>query len=226
MRKLVVAVALLAILLVVLDRVAVAGVQREIARQIEGAYDLAETPSVEVKGIPFLTQAIAGRYDEIHIGIGKVEREGVRLERVDATLYGVTAPLSDLIQNPAGAEITADRVTGTVVISKQTLSALAPHGIKVEGAGDDALHVSGNLSVLGNRVPVTADLKIKVVPGGIRLTPANVKLAGGISVPDPERLITFTVPVKKLPLNLKITRVRPTSDGLAVQGTASDVPLR
>lgn len=125
MRKLVVAVALLAILLVVLDRVAVVGVQREIARQIEAKYDLAQTPSVQVKGIPFLTQAISGRYEEISIGIGKVEREGVQLERIDATLYGVTAPLSDLIQNAAATEIRADRVTGTVVISRQTLSAHA-----------------------------------------------------------------------------------------------------
>ncbi|TQS24466.1 DUF2993 domain-containing protein [Microbispora sp. KK1-11] len=226
MRKLVVAVALLAIVLVVLDRVAVVGVQREIARQIEAKYDLAEAPSVQVKGIPFLTQAISGRYEEISIGIGKVEREGVQLERIDATLYGVTAPLSDLIQNAAATEIRADRVTGTVVISRQTLSAHAPRGIKVEGAGDDKLRVSGNVPVLGNQVPVTADMKIQVVQGGIRLTPANVKIAGAIPVPNPERLISFNVPVKNLPLNLRITRVKSTSEGLAVQGTASDVPLR
>lgn len=82
------------------------------------------------------------------------------------------------------------------------------------------------MPVLGNQVPVTADMKIQVVQGGIRLTPANVKIAGAIPVPNPERLISFTVPVKNLPLNLKITRVKSTSEGLAVQGTASDVPLR
>ncbi|GGO29200.1 hypothetical protein GCM10010116_58490 [Microbispora rosea subsp. aerata] len=226
MRKLVVAVALLAILLVILDRVAVAGVQREIARQIEGAYDLAQTPTVQVKGIPFLTQAVSGRYEEIAIGIGKVEREGVELERVDATLYGVTAPLADLIQNAAATEIKAERVTGTVVISRQTLSARAPRGIKVEGSDGDALRVSGKVSVLGNQVPVSADMKIQVAKGAIRLTPTNVKIADGIPVPNAERLISFTVPVKDLPLNLRITRVKSTSEGLAVQGTASDVSLR
>ncbi|WP_169953068.1 DUF2993 domain-containing protein [Microbispora sp. H11081] len=226
MRKLVVAVALLAILLVVLDRVAVVGVQREIARQIEATYDLAQAPSVQVKGIPFLTQAVSGRYEEIAIGIGEVEREGIRLERIDATLHGVTAPLSDLVQNAAATEIRAERVTGTVIISRETLSARAPRGIKVEGTGDDAVRVSGNVSVLGNQVPVTADMKIQVVQGAIRLTPTNVKLAGSIPVPNAERLISFTVPVKDLPLNLRVTRVTSTSEGLAVQGTASDVLLR
>lgn len=226
MRKLVVAVVMLAILLVVLDRVAVVGVQREIARQIEAQYDLAQPPSVQVKGLPFLTQAFSGRYEEIAIGIGEVEREGVQLERIDATLYGVTAPLADLIQNAAAAKIGADRVVGTVVISRRTLSAHAPKGIKVEGAGDDKLRVSGNVTVLGNQVPVTADMKIEMIKDGIRLTPASVRLAGAIPVPNPERLISFTVPVKNLPLNLRITRVTSTSEGLAVQGTASDVSFK
>lgn len=226
MRKLVVALILLAILLVVVDRVAVVGVQREIARQIEAKYDLAQTPSVQVKGIPFLTQAISGRYEEIAIGIDGVSRQGVELSRIDATLYGVTAPLADLIQNAATVKIRAERVTGTVVISRETLSARAPKGIKVEGTGDDEVRVSGDLTVLGRSVPVTADMKLDVVKGGVRLTPTNIKVAGAFSVPNPERLMTYTVPVKDLPLNLEITRVRSTSEGLAVEGTATDVPLR
>ncbi|MEZ0073041.1 DUF2993 domain-containing protein [Planotetraspora sp. GP83] len=226
MRKLVVFLILLAILLVVVDRVAVVGVQREIARQIEAKYDLAEPPTVRIEGIPFLTQAISGRYEEIAIGMGPMTREGVKLSKIDATLYGVSAPLADLLKNAEKTRIRAERVTGTIVISRETLSARAPHGIRVEGDGGDTLKVSGNLTVLGRTVPVTADMKLEVVQGGVRLTPASVKIAGGISVPSPERLITFTVPVKNLPLNLKITSVKSTPQGLAVEGTATDVPLR
>ncbi|MCT9934753.1 DUF2993 domain-containing protein [Planotetraspora sp. A-T 1434] len=226
MRKLVVFLILLAILFAVVDRVAVVGVQREIARQIEAKYDLAEPPSVQVKGIPFLTQAISGRYEEIAIGMGPMTREGVKMSKIDATLYGVSAPLSDLLKNAEKTRISAERVTGTIVISRETLSARAPRGIRVEGDGGDTLKVSGNLTVLGRTVPVTADMKLEVVQGGVRLTPASVKIAGGFSVPSPERLITFTVPVKNLPLNLKITSVKSTPQGLAVEGTATDVPLK
>ncbi|MEW9528784.1 DUF2993 domain-containing protein [Microbispora sp. NPDC049125] len=227
MRKLVVFLIVIGILLVVVDRVAVVGVQREIAKQVEAQYDLTDPPSVQIKGVPFLTQAISGRYDEIAVAIGPLTRQGVQLSSIDATLYGVTAPLSQLIQNPSGADIRAERITGTVVISHKTLSAQAPRGIKIEGGGGGGtLRVSGELTFLGRQVPVTADMRLDVVQGGVKLTPVNVKLAGAIPVPNPERYITYTVPVKDLPLNLRITGVKTTPQGLAIEGTATDVPLR
>jgi hypothetical protein len=226
MRKLVVFLILLAVLLAIVDRVAVAGVEREVGRQIEAKYDLSATPTVEIKGIPFLTQAISGRYDEIAIRMGPMTREGVKLSRIDATLYGVSAPLADLIKDVTKTDLRAERVTGTVVISRETLDARAPRGIRVEGNGGDTVRISGKLSVLGQSVPVTADMKLEVVQGAVRLTPTKVKIAGSIPVPNAEKLVTFTVPVKNLPLNLKITSVRSTPEGLAVEGTATDVPLR
>ncbi|WP_214109744.1 LmeA family phospholipid-binding protein [Acrocarpospora catenulata] len=225
MRKLMVSILVLGILLVILDRVAVVGVQREIARQIEAKYKLEATPTVTIEGIPFLTQALAGRYEEISIQIGGITQHGVKLSGIDATLNGVNAPLMDLIQNAAAVDLRAERVTATIVISRETLDARAPRGIKVEGTGD-ALRVSGNLNVLGQQVPVTADLKVEVNRGAVRLTPTNVKLAGGVPVPNANRLMTFTVPIGELPFNLRITSVRTTPEGLAVQGSATDVPLR
>ncbi|WP_030451625.1 DUF2993 domain-containing protein [Herbidospora cretacea] len=227
MRKLVVALLVLVVLAVVLDRVAVAGVQREIAKQVQASADLDAPPTVQVKGVPFLTQAIGGRYEEIAIDIGDIQREGIRLSDVQATLYGVKAPLMDLIQNAAGAEIVAERVSGTVTISEETLNSRAPRGIKIEGGGGNGtVRVSGEVTALGNQVPVTADMKIEVKDGVLRLTPAKVTIAGGFTVPNAERLITFTVPVQGLPLDLKIDEVRSApGGGLVVDATATDVPL-
>jgi hypothetical protein len=224
MRKFLVFLILLAVVLVVLDRVAVAGVQNEIARQVAAKYDLSSEPKVEVRGIPFLTQAVAGHYDEISVGIGAMSMpDGAKISRIDAVLYGVRAPLMDLIQSPDTADLRADRVTGTVVISKQTLDARAPRGLRVTGGGDDSLNVTGKITVAGIEIPVNAKMKIQVVTGGIRLTPENVN---GMQVPDAARLLSFNVPIKDLPLSLKIRSVRTTAEGLAVEGTATDVPLR
>jgi hypothetical protein len=225
MRKLIVTLIVLAVLLAIVDRVAVTGVQREIAKQVAAKYDLTTPPTVQIKGIPFLTQALLGRYDEIAVGIGPMTVEDVKLSKIDATLTGVTAPLGDLIQDPSKADIRAEHVTGTVVISRETIAARAPRGIEIDGEGDK-LRVSGVIAVLGRSVPVTADMKLDVVSGAVKLTPVGVKVAGGFSVPNPERFITFTVPVKDLPLGLKITSVKTTPEGLAVEGTATDVPLR
>ncbi|MBP2705008.1 DUF2993 domain-containing protein [Microbispora sp. RL4-1S] len=226
MRKFVVSLILLVIVLVVVDRVAAAGAQNEIARQVQATYDLEEPPSVEIKGIPFLTQALSGKYEEIDIALGSLTRQGVELSDARATLHGVNAPLAQLIQYAAGTSITVDQVTGSVVIPLKALAARAPKGIRLTGGRGDTLAVSGNISVLGREVPATADMKIEVVKGAIRLTPVDVKLAGGIPVPNPEKLMTFTVPVKNLPLNLKITQVRTTPQGLTVEGTATHVRLK
>jgi hypothetical protein len=204
--------------------VAVAGVQKEIARQVEAKYDLNATPVVEVKGIPFLTQAISGHYQEIAISMGAMTREGVRLSSIKARLIGVNAQLNDLLAS--NANIVADQVTGTIVISKETVAARAPKGIKIQGNGGNSVKVSGNVVVRNISIPVTADMRLDVVSGGVRLTPENVKVGGGVTVPTASRFITWTVPVKNLPLNLKITQVRSTASGLAVEGTATDVPLK
>lgn len=224
MRKLLVFLILLVIVLAIVDRVAVAGVQREVARQVEARYDLDATPTVEVKGIPFLTQAISGRYQEVTISMGSLDRDGVRLASIEARLLGVNAQLNDLLASQA--KIVVDEVIGTVVISKETVDARAPRGIKVEGGGDDSLRVSGTINVRNVQVPVTATMRLEVVRGGIRLRPSDVKVAGGIPVPEATRLVSWTVPVKDLPLNLKITKVRSTAEGLAVEATAKDVPLK
>ncbi|GII79671.1 hypothetical protein Sru01_46530 [Sphaerisporangium rufum] len=224
MRKLLVFLVLLGVLLAVLDRVAVAGVEREIARQVAAQYDLPAQPKVEVHGIPFLTQAVAGRYEKITLSMGGMTTpDGAKVAKVDAVLRGVRAPLADLVQNAAGADIRADDVEGTVVISRETLSARAPRGLKIEGGGDDSLQVTGELTVAGITVPVTAKMKVQVVRGGVRLSPESVN---GIQVPNASRLLSFDVPIGDLPLNLEIKRVRSVPEGLAVDAVASDVPLR
>lgn len=226
MRKLLVFLIVLAVFLGVLDRVAVAGAQREIARQIEAAFDLPATPTVEIRGIPFLTQAIGGRYEEIAVSLGPIDRRGVRLSAVEATLYGVTAPLADLLQNPAAADIRAERAVGTVVIPKETLNARAPQGVTIEEIDADGIRVRGERTVLGRTVPITATMKVEVDGRTLRAVPTDVQIGGGFSVPDAARLVSFQVPIPPLPLGLKITEVRTGGDGLTVGAAATDVPLR
>ncbi len=225
MRKLIGFLLLLLVLVVILDRVAVTGVQREIATQATAKYDLSTPPEVTIEGIPFLTQAIAGRYEEVRVAAGAMTISGIRLSRVDFTLRGVTAPLEDLVLRPQQVDMRAERVEGTVVVPVETLNQRAPRGIKVGVVGDE-LNVSGEITVLGQKVPVKAALKVEIVKGGLQLVPGKVTLGGGIPVPDPERFINYRVPIGKLPYNLKLTEVKAVPEGLRISGEASDVPLR
>lgn len=226
MRKLLVSVFVLAALLVGLDRVAVVGAEREIARRVQAVFDLPDPVSVDITGFPFLTQALSGRLEEIFLSAGEVTKAGITLSRIDATLEGVTAPLGELIEDSANADVRAERITGTAVISMKTIAEFAPPGIRVTGTGGDTVKVSGRVTAFGQRVPVDAEMKIHVGRGEIRLTPVSVNVGGGMQVPNAERLLTFTVPIPNLPLGLKVTRVTSTSDGLALTGTATDVRFR
>lgn len=225
MRKLIGFLLLLLVLVVILDRVAVTGVQREIATQATAKYDLSTPPEVTIEGVPFLTQAIAGRYEEVRVAAGAMTISGIRLSSVDFTLHGVTAPLEDLVLRPQQVDMRAERVEGTVVVPVETLNQRAPQGIKVSVVGDE-LNVSGEITVLGQKVPVKAALKVDIVEGGLRLVPGKVTLGGGIPVPDPERFINYRIPIGKLPYNLKLTEVKAVPEGLRISGEAADVPLR
>ncbi|MEU4833318.1 DUF2993 domain-containing protein [Streptosporangium sp. NPDC023615] len=225
MRKLIAFLVLLLVVVAVLDRVAVTGVQREIATQAAAKYDLSVPPEVTIEGIPFLTQAIAGRYERVDVAAGEMTISGIALSSVDFTLRGVTARLEDLVMNPQQVDMRAERVEGAVVVPVATLNQRAPQGMKVSVAGG-ALAVKGEITVLGRRVPAEATMKVRVVEGGLQLVPEKVTLGGGIAVPDPERFLSYRVPIGKLPYNLKLTDVRTVPEGLRISGTASDVPLR
>jgi hypothetical protein len=224
MRKLVGFLIVLLVLGVILDRVAVVGVQREIATRAMAKYDLDTPPEVTIAGIPFLTQAIAGRYDEVKVAAGKLTLAGVTLSRVDFTLYGVTAPLEDLVLRADQVDMRAERVAGVVVVPVTTLNQKAPQGIKVAVDGD-GLNVSGEITFLNQKVPAKATMKIELVEGGVQFVAQKVTLGEGISVPQPERFITYKIPIKDLPFDLKVTGVKVVPEGLQIAGEAADVPL-
>ncbi|GAA2995986.1 DUF2993 domain-containing protein [Streptosporangium longisporum] len=225
MRKLIAFLVLLLVLVAVLDRVAVTGVQREIARQATAKYDLSAPPEVTIEGIPFLTQAIAGRYERVDVAAGAMTISGVALSSVDFTLHGVTAPLEGLIMRPQQVDMRAERVEGAVVVPVRALNQRAPRGVKISVAGD-ALLIKGEITVLGQKVPAEATMKVEIVQGGLQLLAEKVTLGGGIAVPDPQRFLDYRIPLGKLPYNLKLTDVRVVPEGLRISGTASDVPLR
>jgi hypothetical protein len=121
-------------------------------------------------------------------------------------------------------DIRAQRVAGVVVVSLKTLNQRAPRGIKVAVDGD-GLDVTGEITVLGRKVPAKAKMKIELIEDGVRFVPEQVTLGGGIPVPQPERFISYRIPIKNLPFNLKVTGVKIVPQGLQVSGEASDVPL-
>lgn len=219
MRKLLVFLIVLIVLLAVVDRVAVAGVQRDLSNRISAAADLSGTPTVTIEGIPFLTQAVAGRYPEVRFNLGTLNLTGVPIKNLNGVAYNVTAPLTDVIQNTA--DIRAERLIVKGTVSSETIDRFAPKGMKITANGR-GLVATGEITVGPQKVKFTAEMAVEVDDNGLRLVATKIE-----NVPDAlARLVTYTIPMKgKMPFNAKVTRVKPVAEGLEFTAEGSDVPL-
>ncbi|MEV0622938.1 DUF2993 domain-containing protein [Nonomuraea sp. NPDC050404] len=220
MRKLLMFLIVLVILLIAVDRVAVAGVERDLATRIAATSDLSGTPTVTIEGIPFLTQAISGRYPEVRFNLGTFTYGDVPVRNLRGAAYDVTAPLADIIQNRAN--IHAGRVVISGTLTRATIDKYAPDGVKI-GANGERLTASGEVKLGVNRVKFDAEMRIEIADGGIRLRAEKIK-----GVPDQVAgLVSYTIPFEgKLPFDVKMTKVRSVPAGMEFTAEASDVPLR
>src|SRR3954453_4745609 len=97
MRALLVVVLLLLGLAVLADRVGVGIAEDKVGEQLAAKGGLAGTPDVEIAGFPFLTQAVAGTYDDVRIALTAEQLGQPEGTRADIALHGVHVPLSDAV---------------------------------------------------------------------------------------------------------------------------------
>ena len=225
MRKgLVIVLILLIGLVIAADRIGLMVAQDEIAKNVATQYGLDHQPKVKIKGFPFLTQALGGRYDEIDVNVGDFAQAGVHLTGTVVTLKGVKAPLSDAAHGDS-SQFVADEAISTATVPYADVDKEAPNGMKVSAKGKD-LRVRGPVTVLGLSRTVTATVTVKASGRSVRVLPQTVD-AGGTTIPVAlvQQAFSFTMPVKGLPLNTRITDVKVQPDGLRVTTTAEHVNL-
>ncbi|MFE9580037.1 DUF2993 domain-containing protein [Nocardia sp. NPDC006044] len=225
MRGLLILVVVLAIGLVVGDRVAVVMAQNEIGRKIAADYQLAQRPSVDIRGFPFLTQAVDGKYRDIDIRVGDWSEQKVTVHDLDVTLTDVSAPLGDLLNNRT-SNLVAATASATAVVPYDTVRGFAPSGVESMSEAPEGLRVTGTFSIEGIPVPGTVIVTVAPVEDGIEVTPVSVQSAVGgptISLAMLRQTLTFTVPLQRLPLGARLTSIQPGPDGLHVTAVAHDV---
>ena len=216
MRKLIVALVVLAVVLVAADRITVRFVERSVAdrMQEDGRLDL--PPDVEIHGFPFLTQAFRGVYDRTDVHIRDLTRNGVTVSRLDVTVLGAQLPLD---QVGKATQIPVDGLRATAVISYYALahsSGLA--GLTVTPAGD-RVAVTG--TVAGVKATATSDVTLR--GDRIIVTARNIS-AVGVSVPV-KGLLDFSVRVPALPYGLHLTSAQARPDGVHLTATSGRTVL-
>ncbi|MFJ2838073.1 DUF2993 domain-containing protein [Nocardia sp. NPDC087230] len=225
MRALLILIVVLGIGLVVGDRVAVVLAQNEIGRAIAAEYDLAQPPEVEIRGVPFLTQAIDGTYRDIDIRVGDWRGQDLSVHDLDVALADVSAPLADVLGNRT-SNLVAATATATAVVPYDVVQGFAPAGVESISHSPEGLRVTGTFPVAGLSVPATVFVTVAPTDSGIEVTPVSVRSTlGGPTVPLSllRSTLTFVVPLQQLPLGARLTAIQPAADGLHATAVAHDV---
>ncbi|HUK70471.1 MAG TPA: DUF2993 domain-containing protein [Streptosporangiaceae bacterium] len=228
MRKLLILFVVLVILLVAADRISAYVAQRKIASRVAASYHFPTQPTVHIKGFPFLTQVVAGRYKEVDITLSSLTAGGMQMRDLHARFTGVNAPLNRVIGNGQGS-MTADRAAATAFIPFASVQQRLPPGIKLAPDGGD-LKLSGKLGYLGLDVPVSAAVSLRVSNSAIEVAPRHVTVAGGVPVVVPTELLgnrlAIAMPVRDLPMHLQIRGVRVMTGGFEVTASAQGVEFQ
>jgi hypothetical protein len=125
MRRLVIALLVLAGLLVAADFGSAALAESAVSRQMRSQLGLQDDPAVRINGFPFLTQAISGTYSSVDVDANRISVGDLRELSVSAQLRDVEAPLSMLLgSGPKTLDVR--EVEGTVRVPANDLERLVP----------------------------------------------------------------------------------------------------
>jgi hypothetical protein len=226
-RALLVVLALFVVLALVADPVAENLAEDRVAVALRDSGGLAGTPDVDVRGWPFLTQAVGGTYDDVRISLTAAELGQPEGTRADVRLRGVHVPLSDALSGSV-QDVPVDRVDGTATLSYALLAQQLGGDTTLAREGD-RLRVTRTVEVLGRTVPITAVGTVSL-DGEDLVVDVEGAEAAGVDVPDvvvdrAGDLLDLRYPVE-LPFGLRLTGLRPADDGVDVTAEGTDTVLR
>nr|WP_246324141.1 DUF2993 domain-containing protein [Petropleomorpha daqingensis] len=215
-------------LAVVADRVAVGFAEDKVAEQLASKGHLAGTPSVDIAGFPFLTQAFAGDYEDVRIALSAKDLDQPAGTSADVRLHGVHVPLSSVLSGSV-EEVPVDRIDGTATLSYQLLAAQLGGDTTLRREGD-GLRITKTVQLAGYTLPLTAAGTVTLDGDDLVV---DVQKASGAGVDVPGFLVgkvsdlldlRYTIPA--LPFGLQLTSVQPADDGVHITVAAKDTVLR
>lgn len=229
MKRLLTSLLVLLVVAVAADRVSLLVAQRAVAAQLQTSGELSVRPSVSIRGVPFLTQAVSGRYSSVHVAASDVTAGGGQLSEFTATLDGLSLPLSSALSGEVD-EVPVDRLTARVVLSYADLQRrLRDRRLALSPGSDGLLRVTGSVTVLGRTVSASALSSVRLAGTDVVVTaqrfevgarPADRVLTAALG-----RRLDFTARIGQLPYGLELTGVRIAPEGVVATATAQDTVL-
>jgi hypothetical protein len=227
-RRLIWVLVVLLVLLVGADRVGVALASHAIAAKLRTSAALTTEPSVSIHGVPFLTQAFSGRYDDVQLVALDLTRGGVRLAKLQVSLHGVRLPLSDAISGQVSS-VPVEGITAQAVVSYADIASRGNiAGLSVQAAGS-LVKVTGRFTVLGQSVTASTESTVRVDGRNLVVTARRLTVLGQSSSALNSALagrLDLRVPIGTLPYDLQLTGVHATAGGVVLDARSGATVLR
>ncbi|MFE0580533.1 DUF2993 domain-containing protein [Streptomyces sp. NPDC058874] len=193
-RVVVIIAVVLGALFVGVDRWAVGYAENRLADRIQARQGLAGGAEVEIRGFPFLTQALSHEFERVDLKLTGVEvaAEGrrTRLSELDASFRGVR-----LNGDYSGG--TAERADGTGLITYADLTAASQTGATLSyGGAPGKVKVTASVDIAGRKLSrsVISTITLVDAPGsgggaGGKIVRVRAEEVPGEGIPGLERLV-------------------------------------
>jgi hypothetical protein len=195
-RRLVWSLVVIVALLAILDRVALAAAQHDVAERLQADANLSSAPSVHIHGYPFLTQLIAGDYDDVDVVMHDVDAGALPVDRLSVHVQGAHVSVGDVISQDR-SRIRIDHAVAQLLLTYRDIGQL----IKTrDGPG------------------LAPRLDHSTIP--------SARVQGGATVVLQANVGDIPVKLTGLPFGIRLTSAKTTQAGVEVTGTASGLTLR
>lgn len=228
LRRLLILLALfLLVVVVAADRVGAIVAGQVLASKIKTDEGLAHRPDVTVGGIPFLTQALRGKYSDVKVTAHDVTLNGINVTTIAVQLHGAHIGWKAAVQGNVHT-VPVDSADGQVTISYADIDAyLHSRHLTVSQGANGQVKVTGSVRIAGHTFKASGIGTATVASSVIAVHVHQVSVAAGSHVGHLSlaQRVNFNLPLNGLPFRIALGSVRGTADGIVATGTARDLVL-
>ena len=200
-----------------------------LSRNIQDATGVEVPPEVDVQGTFFLPQLIRGSYSEVNVTTEGVTGSPLRIDRVESQLSDVRVPFHDVLVRDI-RRVGVGRSEENLDLTYQDLNAyFAATGrrLTVAPGRDGTVRISGDIVIVNQTVPLSADATLSVEGDALRISPESLNTGSG-SLDAASRLLLgkrlrLLVPLGTLPFGHQLTGVSADADGVHLTATGTDI---
>lgn len=225
MRKVVVALLVLAVVVVVADVGGRMYAQQQVAKGFAQHTAGQVEPAVEIHGFSFLLQALPGRYSHVSLRSDDLAMGSLRNVAARADLYDIAYPLRDALGGTVDG-MTIGRAHLRLTIPAAVLgSALGVPDLALSAAGGDGIVLHTSVTVAGESIPVDVRVAVGLSGRTLRVAAAPVA-AAGVALPpalahELRQRLTASVPLRELPFGATSATASVSGGDLVISASAA-----